>query len=291
MPLNIPKSYSFLPVPIGEVKLVTRSSRRSRAWIGGTYFRSIERGESANQIRIGVLESGSEGIFIAHHTGLKGNVQVFGPTDLKSNFELMDLNLEWNEVIRISKIGDGSLSVDRYQIRWESGNGETLLNHLGTITPGRVFVAPGRMTAKLEAGTNWSPGQVLEIRPNTHRVTLASRSVPGSEGSMAIQGWDISALRASINSDQNSYVYMPERGSIDPQDTKTDDEILTAFPMTNMSGGDGLPLAPVGFNTGPERVLVHLNYAELDNGTLGEFNQVFEWVGSSSTQGSWQKYS
>lgn len=63
------------------------------------------------------------------------------------------------------------------------------------------------------------------------------------------------------------------------------------FPDTYLSGGDGLPLTPVGIITGPERSFVHVNYGEDITGNLSQLvNNVYEWVGSSAKDGQWKLY-
>jgi hypothetical protein len=83
----------------------------------------------------------------------------------------------------------------------------------------------------------------------------------------------------------------PTTGAEDVQDDGVDADFITAVEMMSMKGGNGLPTAPVGLNTGPDRVMVHLNYSEQNDGSMGVLNQIFEWQGSSATIGSWQRYS
>ena len=82
---------------------------------------------------------------------------------------------------------------------------------------------------------------------------------------------------------------MPPRKS-DAQDSRIDDPTLHAFNDTYLGGGDGLPEYPVE-STGPTRALVHINYGERPDGTLGDINIVYEWVGVSQTVGEWKRYS
>ena len=55
MPLNVPKAYTYTPVSSGETKVISKVAKRSRLNIGGTYFRSIERGQQANLIKIDLV--------------------------------------------------------------------------------------------------------------------------------------------------------------------------------------------------------------------------------------------
>jgi len=75
----------------------------------------------------------------------------------------------------------------------------------------------------------------------------------------------------------------------DEQDGGEDALVLSAFPDTRLTGGDGLPLTPIGINTGPYKSLVLLNYGEKPNGGLADVNEMYEWVGESATVGEWKR--
>ena len=106
MPLNQPKTYSFVPTPVGPVQLKSRSSRRSRLYAGGTFFRSKERGEAANLILCTIVEdlttvpSTPEGLFVVQHTVLKPDEMIFATGMSVPSVELFELSLNWNEEIR-----------------------------------------------------------------------------------------------------------------------------------------------------------------------------------------------
>jgi hypothetical protein len=307
MPLNQPKTWAYTPKGTGAVKLVTRSSRRSRLWIGGTFFRSHERGEAANAIQITCVEdltnvASPEGLLVVHHTVLKPDEQVFVSNMSMPQVDLFDLNLLWDEEIRVQKVGT-ALVARKYGIRWQIAGGEELRADLGAVTQNRLVTAPG-VAFKVDAPVaTWPTNGVLYLRPRTHRYTLVTLSVTDPDTAQVSTGWDIGALRTTLNG-SDTWVRMPVRpagggteggggpltGGEDAMDDQTDATFLTAFSTTNMTGGDGLPKTPVGLNTGPDRVLVHLNYAEKDDGSLGELNQVFEWQGDTATIGSWQRY-
>lgn len=307
MPLNEPKNYAFVPNPVGPVRLVTRSSRRSRLWAGGSFWRSFERGESANLIQITCVEdlSGAEpeGLLVVHHTVVKPDEQIFATGFSSPDVKIFELSLLWDEEIRIEKEG-ASLVARKYGIRWQISGGEEVRAELGTVVQNRLVIGPG-VSFKLDANAgSWPAGAVVFLRPRVHRYPLVVTGVTDPVTMTSTIGWNIDALRASLNG-SDTWVRMPNRpkgssgsgflsgpmaGGEDRMDDGTDDQFLTAFATTNMTGGDGLPANPVGLNTGPDRVLVHLNYAERDNGSMGEVNQVFEWVGDTAVQGSWQRY-
>lgn len=303
MPLNSPKTYTFLPRPVGPVLLKARSSRRGRLVAGGTYFRSKERGESANLIQVTLVEdtSGPDASLVVQHCALKSDEMVFGGAD---QIELYQLSLKWYEEICIKTI-DGTVRGQIYSIRWRLRNrgvqGVPLAGQdLGIIPVGRVFTVPGVVSLKLKSLTADS---VIFIRPRTHWYTLVMHSVTDPTTSVSTIGWDTGALRDTVNT-QDTWIRMPVRGSSgtgdppgpsspgeDAQDAGFDENFCTAFSTTNLSGGDGLPMTPLGFNTGPTRVLLRLNYGERDDGSLNELNEVYEWVGETALRGSWQRYS
>lgn len=309
MPLNVPKNYAFVPKPVGPVKLVTHSSTRARLVAGGTYFRSIEYGEAANLIKFTIVEDLSvlpnEGKLIVQHTIFKPAEQVAVANMPLPTHELLDLTLNWDEEIRLTKGVDGRVSASKYGIRWQTAGGETLLAEYGQVTPGKLFIVPGTVAIKVAfVAADWPTTGVFYLRPRTHRYTLVPISVTDPMTMLSTTGWDPDALRASVVAD--TWFTMPARApasdpmgppvfpaphGADVQDTGSDATFLTAFALTPLKGGDGLPIAPVGFNTGPDRVMVHLNYAEKADGSMGELNQVFEWVGSSAALGAWGRYS
>lgn len=306
MPLNQPNLSKYKPNPVGAVKLSTRSSTRARLTKGGTYFRSKERGEQQNLIKIGAFEDGAEGTVVVHHTQLKPTEQVF-PTDVTPELEIFKLGLEWNEELHIVwSVPTSTWRAEKRGIRWQTAPGGP---PFATIDLGEVrdgLINFGFATFKLTGLASWPTSATLVLRPRTYRFTLVPLSVTDPTTSVVSTGWDIGALRTTLNASSPVWVTMPGRGTAgdaaaipptqpttgeDPQDTGVDATFLTVFAMTNMSGADGLPAAPVGLNTGPDRVMVHLNYAEKDNGSMGELNQVYEWIGDTATIGSWQRYS
>lgn len=310
MPLNVPKSYAFTPSPMGAVKLISRSSRRSRLWAGGTFFRSIDRGEQANLLKLQVLEDlhigeedengdaiDPEGLFVVHNTVLKPSESVFATGMSIPPITLFELNIKFDEEIRIWKEND-SLVANITGIRWQIAGGEELRLDLGQVVQNRVLARPGVVTFKLDANADtWPDGAMLYLRPRTRRYTLVETDDTGSATPIGAKGWSIEALRGALNG-TDPWLRMPNRPgpeevggqNEDGMDEGVDAQFLTAFDPTNMTGGDGLPVGPIGWNTGPDRVLVHLNYAERDDGSLGETNQVFEWVGDSALIGSWSRY-
>lgn len=101
-------------------------------------------------------------------------------------------------------------------------------------------------------------------------------------------GWSIEALRTQINAN-DPWIEMPERG-FDQQDTDVDADFLLPFDRRFFAGGDGLPANPNAETTGPFRSIVHVNYGEQPDGSLGELNTIYEWVGDTSLVGKWVAY-
>jgi len=313
MPLNLPNLSKYRPHPVGPVKLQTRSSTKARLYAGGTYFRSKERGEVQNLIRVGILEDGvspnKEGVCFVHNTTLKPDEQITasGVTPL---IELYKLSLTENEQVTIAHTTTGWRAT-KTGIRWQIAPGPAPFPpvDLGPVQDGLFAVAD--VAFKLTGLSSWPTTAVVVLSPRTRRYTLVVHSVtdPNStQSTTQLSGWDPDALRQAVNADMTCWIRLPVRGTPatapepggggstsaihgeDMQDEGVDANFLTAFAMTNLSGGNGLPVAPVGLNTGPDRVMVHLNYSEKDDGSMGELNQVFEWVGDTATIGSWQRY-
>jgi hypothetical protein len=302
MPLNEPNLSKYKPNPVGPVQLTTRSATRARLWAGGTYFRSKERGELSNLIKIGTFEDGPEGVCVVQHTQLKPDEQLFATGMAVPNIEIFGLTLAWNAEIRIAYTS-GAWGAELHGIRWQIAPGPDPFTSvsLGQVNEG-LFSASG-VSMRVTGLASWPTGAVVYLRPRTRRYTLVSISVTDPGTMLSTTGWGIQELRGPLNGDATVWVSMPDRAppqtipptipapaGSDAQDTESDAALLTAFAMKNMAGGNGLPSAPVGLNTGPDRVLVHLNYSEKDDGSMGELNQVFEWVGDSAAIGAWGRY-
>lgn len=301
MPLNVRKSYAFTPPGNGPVLLVSRTARRARLHAGGTFFRSVRRGQDANKLVLRVVEElvpSPQGRLVVHDTSISPALSVTSSGGITANqVQLFNLSLAWDQEIRIELQG-GSPRAGLYGISWQIGGGETLLQDLGNVALNKVSTYQELASFKLLI-TSWPPGATIVLRPVVQLFPLTWISITDPELG-TLSGWDIPPLRTLVNSTSDALITMPIRAGGDPmviipgadaQDTGDDAMFLTAFGPTPLAGGDGLPPSPAGLNTGPDRTLVHLNYSELDNGLLGVLNHVYEWVGDSASVGSWQRYS
>jgi len=285
MPLNVPKSYSFTPISSGENKMISRSSRRSRLWVGGTFFRSIQLGSSANLIRISLDENKAArlGNLIVHNTAIVSSKMYFDSGN--TQVEIYDNQLDWFEEIRI--FGQG-LAISRVEFISISRHLSVakVIGIYGPFKIGDVIRTP-KLSFKVTGTLTSSP--VIRPQYKSYPLTWITVDV-GEEGIPELKsGWSIDAIRSRVNSDGDPLISMPVRG-YDKQDFEIDAALLTSFPPKFMATGDGLPAYPVGLSTGPDRTLIHLNYAETQDGELREINQVLEWSGSSATSGSWTRY-
>jgi hypothetical protein len=182
---------------------------------------------------------------------------------------------------------------------------------LGEFTFGKLFVS-GKLSVQLtKKSSPYASGDRIFIAPRTRSYSLLALTVtppadPATGVAPAAQtGYDIADLRTKVNA-SNIWVEMKERtpvpasveggpvlfpsSYIDAQDKLQDDLVLTAFEVKNLADGDGLPDNPNVEKTGPSRSIVHVNYGEKDDGSLGEHNTVYEWVGDTANAGSWKKY-
>jgi hypothetical protein len=183
---------------------------------------------------------------------------------------------------------------------------------LGEFTFGKLFVS-GKLSVQLtKKSSPYASGDRIFIAPRTRLYSLSALTatppadpVTGVAGASQT-GYDIADLRSKVNA-SNPWVEMKERTPlpastgdglpvllpttyIDAQDKLQDELVLTTFEVKNLANGDGLPANPNTEKTGPSRSIVHVNYGELENGSLGEHNTVYEWVGDSASAGSWKKY-
>jgi hypothetical protein len=290
----LPKGYSFSPTPTGAVLLKTRSSTRARLYAGGSYFRSKERGEVQNQLKLSVIQDDTgEGLFVIQNKFIKPKEVIFGVNMTAPEIQLLSLDLKFDEELRL-EVKDGDIHASIRGIRWQiagstPANSNVLRKDLGVVTANKLFSAPGIVVFKEPLSADQFPANgYIVFRPVVHQYHLVQLSSTDATTLIAATGWDISALRAAVNAD-DTLIRMPVRGSSDTtavqpamnedtQDVGMDDLVLSNFDEMFMTGGDGLPLSPAGLNTGPERALLHLNYAEKDDGTLG------------ASQGSWELY-
>lgn len=305
MPLNVPKAYRFTPHPVGPVRLSTRSAKRGRLYAGGTFFRSKERGEPANLLELTVVEDltvvgAEEGLLVEHHRAFRPDEQVSVTGMSPPPLDLLELNLGWDQELRLGVVS-GAVRARIYSIRWQIAGGETLVNDLGVVSPNRLLTVPGLVSLRLRP-FSWPLGGVTYLRPRTHRYPLVPLVISDPDSMSTLTGWDPQVLRTTLNGSGTAWVRMPSRPAydatglleyedvVDEATALKDGAFVTTFGPSRLIGGDGLPAAPVGLNTGPDRVLVHLNYSERDDGSLGELNQVFEWSGDSATVGGWTRY-
>lgn len=309
MALNDKKAYEYVPSPVGPVKLVTRAATRSR-FTNETHYRSKDLGGISNLIELTIVEDQTlmvpEGLFVTHHKALVPSEMLSATLMSVPQMKLFKFDLAWDQELRIA-VQDGDLRAKIYGIRWQIAGGpsETLVADLGKVIKDRVFTT-AQVSFKLSAGpADFPSGAVLFIKPRTRRYTLVSTSDTDPETSITTTGWSIGDLRATVAADSTGWVTLPKRNSNqadgesmiagpsnaeDQQDDGKDAAYALPFGPVPMRGGDGLPAQPAGFNTGPDRTLIHLNYSELPNGSMGVLNQVFEWVGESSSVGAWQRY-
>jgi hypothetical protein len=312
MPLNQKNLSKYKPTMVGPVRLITRSSLRARLISGGTYFRAKEWGEQGNLINVAIYEKGITpnklGICVIHNTGLKPDESIsFTGMSSNPNIELYSLKLKWFEEILIKWNGtewSANIGISRQISFWDISS--------DTV---QFFVKNGlfknaQVSFRISGIETWPLNAEISIRPRIclhHLKLLSVTELDGTNTSTSLTGWDPEALRQEVNSDKGCWVRMPVRGVVFPeengipasppipgedvQDHGTDDTFLTAFNVKYLSGGNGLPSTPAGLNTGPDRVLVHLNYSEKPDGSIGELNQVFEWIGVSAVDGNWSQYS
>jgi hypothetical protein len=183
---------------------------------------------------------------------------------------------------------------------------------LGEFTFGKLFVS-GKLSVQLtKKSSPYASGDRIFVAPRTRIYSLVALTVtpPADLGTGVAgppeTGYDIADLRTKVNA-ANIWVEMKERtpmpaapegggpapepsSYIDAQDKLSDALVLTVFTVKNLENGDGLPDNPNREKTGPSRSLCFVNYGEKPDGSLGEHNTVYEWVGDSASAGSWKSY-
>lgn len=300
----------------------TCSSRRSRLWAGGTYFRVREPGMPGNLCTVEVFAyTPAEAYCRITNTGILYSENVTGA---ECTVELLEFETkvqgEFQDVYELYDLNTDTPQARKYsislRIRIAQQNGQPFVlptpEELGMFTFGKLF-SSGKLSVQLtKKSSPYASGDRIFIASRTRLYALSALTVtplpdPTTGVSAAAEtGYDIAELRTAVNA-SNPWVEMKERTPvpaapegggpaptietyIDAQDKLQDALVLSAFTVKNFEAGDGLPDNPSVEKTGPSRSIVHVNYGELPNGTLGELNKVYEWVGDSASAGSWKSY-
>jgi hypothetical protein len=305
MPSGSIPTYAYKPPARENEPVVLRScsTRRARLTAGGTYFRAREPGLQGNHISVEVIQvseptiGGGEAycVIVNHNLDFKENVLgLIRP-------ELLNLNdTTYQDLWIIDELDTPTPRTHYYSISCEIRNAMRLGLPYTLPTPtsidgfrlSKLFRAPkiSLKTAQITAPIPPSTTIFVTPRVRIYPLLAVSKTAEPTElgpGETTV-GWDIEELRAQINSN-DPWIEMPSRGT-DSQDDKEDDDFLMPFVRTFLSGGDGLPANPNAETTGPFRSIVHVNYGERPDGSLGELNTIYEWVGDTSLVGKWVAY-
>jgi len=314
--------YSYRPIQAGTAKMRSVSSRRARLWAGGTYFRARDPGGSGNLLTVEVFKyTDDEAYCRITNTGLLYSENVTGA---ECKVDLLELDSktsgEYEDLYEIYDLDTTQPRARKYsislRIKFARQNGSTSLpapEELGSFQFGKLFTS-GKLSVQLtKKAAPYTAQDRIFIAPRSKTFALSKHVVvvtPPDDGSgtpptsTTYTGYNIASLRSAVNA-ANIWVEMkprtaipavPEGGSmpdityIDAQDTRQDDPVLMPFNVVNLANGDGLPENPDREKTGPTRAIVHVNYGEKDDGTLGVVSKVYEWAGDSSSAGSWKTY-
>lgn len=319
MPNGLTPTYSYKP-PLAlsaPVKMRGLSTRRGRLFAGGTYFRSIDPGRTANNITVQLVKEVDDYYLIVTNRNLQYDENVLGPTGLKT--KILDMTgSNWNDLVRIDQLDTVSPRAQTYSISCsiafarQNGQPFTLPAFTATVpfTLEKLFAISGKLAVKIEKNTaNFTSANVISIAPRFKIYKLLALSVPATTDPATgtttgpFDGIDIVDMRAQVNA-AKIWIEMLERSGtqasdpaapplavkFDEQDDGVDDPVGSVLVETNLSGGDGLPDNPTVEKTGPSRSIVFINYGEKYNGSLGETNTVYEWVGSDAVAGEWKAY-
>lgn len=259
---------------------------RARMFAGGAFFRAKNVGKEGNNISIVAFEYAPKRaklIITNHNTKLAENVS--GPASVS----LLDQFLNWNEGMSIALTDPPT--AEYYSISWQIRNGVAeavkASEDLGIFDFSRLYTKPGKLSVKLSATVPQNAS--VSIVPRTSAVDLVwieESILP--DGWKRAGGYSISDLRAKMAG--NTWVEMSARG-YDVNDPGDDDSVFSLFPDTYLSGGNGMPLGPAGYNVDadPEdpQYIVLLNESESLDGSPFEKNQMFKW---NSTSKTWELY-
>ncbi len=322
MPNGLAPTYAYKPPsnPAQPVRMRGLSTRRGRAFIGGTYFRSIDPGRTANNITVQIVKEGDDGYLIVTNRNLNYQENVLGPAGIVT--KVLDMTgSNWNDLVRVEGLDGVSPRAQTYSIscyvafQRQIGQPYTLPAPTSTVAfpMDRLVSIPGKLAVKIEkSAAVFTPSSVISIAPRFKIYKLLPLIIPAATDPATgvttpeYNGYDIPDMRAQVNAAQ-TWIEMLERSGtpasdpagppapplavkFDEQDDGLDDKVAMVFAETNLEGGDGLPDNPTVEKTGPYRSIVFINYGEKYNGSLGETNTVYEWVGSDAVAGEWKAY-
>lgn len=303
--------------PNEPVKLRTCSSVRARLFAGGTYFRAKNPGTGGNNISVQVIQEDGLTYCVVMNKTLNFKENVLG-----INPKMLSLcNVQSTDIWIIDRLDSSPLthfystSLRIRNLIQASGNYDSLnvdfANETKPFNFEKMFSSQGKISLLAQKNTdNLTSEQRIIITPririyqipNISKETMADPTT-GLPGPVSI-GLDIENLRAQINNSDPWIEMLSRSGDIpglsgspntpnpnpsDIQDPGLDSDFLTPFNSTNLSGGDGLPPDPSAERTGPSKSLILVSNGELQNGSQGEINSIFEWVGDSAISGDWIK--
>ena len=295
------------------------SSRRGRSFAGGTYFRSIDPGRTANNITVQIVKEGSDGYLIVTNRNLNYQENVLGPTGLI--VKVLDMTgSNWNDLIRVERLDEVSPRAQQYSISCsiafarQNGQPHTLPAPLATsaFPLNRLVSMSGKLAVKIEkSAAVFIQSSVISIAPRFKIYKLLALSIQAATDPVTgtstpeYNGYDIADMRTQVNA-AKTWVEMLERSGtpaaepgaapnppaikFDQQDDGIDEPVAKVFSEANLAGGDGLPDGPTAERTGPSRSIVLVNYGEKYDGSLGETNTMYEWVGDDAVAGEWKSY-
>ena len=321
MPNGLTPTYAYKPAfsSSSEVKLRGLSTRRGRLFAGGTYFRSIDPGRTANNITVQLVKEGADAYLIVTNRNHQYNENVLGPTGLIT--KVLDLTgSNWNDLVRVEALDGISPRAQQYSISCsvafarQIGQPFTLPTPIATsaFQLERLVSLSGKLAVKIEkSAAIFTSSSVISIAPRFKMYKLLALTVPAATdpatGTITPEynGWDIADMRTQVNA-AAIWIEMLERSGdppavgggppavlgvkFDVQDEGVDAAVASEIAEANLIGGDGLPNTPTIEKTGPSRSIVFINYGEKHNGSLGETNTMYEWVGSDAVAGEWKAY-
>ncbi len=282
----------------------TRSLRRARLFVGGTYFRTREPGAWGNNVSVQAIEFTPVGgtltgkLIVTNHNTLPAeNVQ--GPTDVV----FLDQSLRWDEQYIVEDLTTAPMLkrhlLDRQLVAVEPPE------LIGSFTFSKLFYLPSKLGVILSPRLlEFTQNSTIVIKSRVKMYDLVLKTdVSGAENGgqeISTTGWDVDALRAAV-ADDPWIEMLPRSGTpaagadgtpgvplavkFDEQDDGIDTEYLTPFAEMRLVGGDGLPDRPTPDPSGLSGFMLHVNASEQPNGLVEDVYEMYEWDG-----GGWRRF-
>lgn len=282
--------YAYRPTNNIDAYPDIRSTSLIRARLfNSTYFRAKEPGIAGNKISIAAFPTGNAGLLVVTNHNTINEESVV--SDEKIEFTMLSTDqLVYSDLITVTVESGNKLNIKTYTRTFTGVNTATTILQTESVFDARYVVSVGTKCMFKLAGTH-EVGTAFTIQPRLQIHPLKKITVTDPKTPVSYSGWDPQSVRQLVQQRAavDGWIEMMPRG-FDIRDTTLGEPeyVFESFPDTYLTSGGGFSPTPSNEVTGPTRSIVHVNYSERYDGSLGTANRMYEWAGSDSTNGYWR---